>query len=1102
MSRSREEDADDDVQQRPRKRQNTQADEQNFFKHHQPGFIRSVECINFMCHKNLKVNVGSGITFVSGQNGHGKSAILTALIQVFSTDRRMKGERGTGSALRRNIEGDKKAKSAKIIVKIQNKRAEEELDLVEGGNRGYTMKPFEPETYGDIIIVEREIFDKSKKLRIMSEDKEVISEKNEVLLKIMRHFSYQFDNRLVIQTQENAKKRGEPKSLFDFFYNGSGFESIETDLAKMESEVAEQKECIETSMVPSTQQKKQRRDQLKAECELTAHTKELHDELQRFEAMFKWLEYSVVQKSLNDTLSMKVRLEDRCTQFRGVAAKRQVELEEQRVALENCEKGDPELDAQVNDAIKRKARLKTEYEDNKSQIRSSTRDVEDLESQIKILNHAIGKLRSERDNSNSNAEHERMDAKIQECEEKIREAEASLSSVKADLEEKKNAWRDAKSKTQDASSPRNQKESQLRDAKDEANRLEAMAKDKGNPIAGFGHQFVEGDRIIQANRNRFKLPPLGPIGQYIKIKPGTREQDVKLINSHQPLTRLLKAYVVGSPEDERTLRGLLPRNYNPTIYYVKPDNYDVERVSPSPQFKTVLRCLDISEARVVQALVEWASVHNTALAGSTEEAVRALKQGAQNLDSMLAPHRTSSQLIVTASQRGSQLASSRVQPIVLRVGKVSVTAEEVAAAQKRVAICERELRPLVEEIGRLEQEERQALREFRALEDKEQKMSDRFRALRKQHAYAVSEKESIPDAPSTDETDQAIDAKTQEVDNSKQQLAEAREALQNAEKRAEELRNNAEEVQSEIRELGQRKQKLIDAVEEVKVAFAAHQEVMTNTNQKLQLAERKLAEKEAQLVELQATMETALAGAQALSEEHVHLDDGVEFERGFDYCTNNSTKIKKKIQAAQERNLRDYRVVYAEFQEAEDAYRQAKVVYDAQSKEVRALAETRTDRNAVKNHALSLGIAQTSTHFRNVMKTKAASADISIDLDTKKLEVKNYKLASSSGATSSGGARDVATTSGGEHSFLQSALMSALWRMVDAPIICLDEYEVFMDDATRVTAQKNLVTALSSLKQRAQAILISPTVVKNTNADDPRFVYVEVRDPALVNATE
>ncbi|RDW35384.1 LOW QUALITY PROTEIN: hypothetical protein B0I72DRAFT_133065 [Yarrowia lipolytica] len=1008
MSRPRDDDASDDGQQRPRKRQNTQ----DFFRHHHPGFIRSVECINFMCHENLKIDVGPGITFDSGQNGHGKSAILNGLIQVFSTDRKMKGERGTSAALRRNIKDNKKAKS-KIIVKINNKEADEDLFFTDEGVKGYTMSPFESETYGDVIIIEREIFEKSRKLKIMTEKKELVSEKTE----IMKHFSYQFDNRL---TQENAKKRGDPKSLFDFFYNGSGFEGIENDLTAMRREVRQQHECLDSSLLQTTLVKKERRDKLKAECELTAHTKELYDNLQRYKAMNQWLYYSTFQGVLNNALS----LEDKCEQLKEVGAKRRAQLEEHKLT--------GALDAQIAQANRKKTLLKNEKDDINRQLRSSERDVKDLEDQIRLLNHAIVNLRAERDQSNSNAEHKRLDAKIYACEEKVTTAETQLRAFKLKLEEKRNIWKDARSKSQNASSPRTQKEAQLRDARDEASRLEAMSRDKGNPIAGFGHQFVEADRIIQTNMARLRQPPLGPVGQYIKVKPGTSQQELTLINSHQPLTRLLRSYVVATPEDERTLRSILPRNHNPTIYYVKPDNYDVDRISPSSQFKTILRCLDISEARVIQALVEWATVHGTAIAGSTEEAVRALKQGAQNLESAIAPHKTSERFIVTATQRGSQLSSSGVvQSGLLRVGKAIVTGEDVSEAKKRVAVCERELQPLKEEFRRLEQEEQMALREFRSLDEKESVFEQKLQSLKKEHAFAVAERDTIPDAPSTDETDQAIEIKTQELDNSKQQLSETREALEAAKQRSREIANSETEAEVELDKLNAK----FLATEEANLRYTAHQDV------KFELAKKKLAEKEVEL----ANMETQLAAAQALSEELVPLDEG----NGFDYCTKRTGELQAKIDAAKTRNLRDYRI------EAEEAYRLAKEEFEAQKKDVRALGDTEADRG----QALAFGIMQTSSYF--------ASADVVFDLNTRKLE-----LASTSDASSKG---DVATTSGGEHSFLQSALMAALWQM----------YEVFMDDTTR----KNLINTLGGLRQCVQAIFISPTVVKNSAVDDARFTF-------------
>ncbi|OWA51538.1 hypothetical protein BV898_16017 [Hypsibius exemplaris] len=44
------------------------------------GSIKRVRLINFMCHSELTVDFGTQVSFVTGHNGSGKSAILAAIV--------------------------------------------------------------------------------------------------------------------------------------------------------------------------------------------------------------------------------------------------------------------------------------------------------------------------------------------------------------------------------------------------------------------------------------------------------------------------------------------------------------------------------------------------------------------------------------------------------------------------------------------------------------------------------------------------------------------------------------------------------------------------------------------------------------------------------------------------------------------------------------------------------------------------------------------------------------------------------------------------------------------------------------------------------------
>nr|GMD50071.1 structural maintenance of chromosomes protein 6B-like isoform X1 [Ipomoea batatas] len=105
-------------------------------KSNQAGTISKIRVENFMCHNNLEIDFGDSVNFITGQNGSGKSAILTALCLAF------------GSRAR----GTQRANTMKDFIKTGCSYA---LVHVEIKNQGEDS--FKPETYGRTIIVERRI---------------------------------------------------------------------------------------------------------------------------------------------------------------------------------------------------------------------------------------------------------------------------------------------------------------------------------------------------------------------------------------------------------------------------------------------------------------------------------------------------------------------------------------------------------------------------------------------------------------------------------------------------------------------------------------------------------------------------------------------------------------------------------------------------------------------------------------------------------------------------------------------------------------------------------------------------------------------------------
>ncbi|XP_060667435.1 structural maintenance of chromosomes protein 6A isoform X1 [Ziziphus jujuba] len=105
---------------------------------HRPmaGVVKRIRLENFMCHSHLEIELGDSVNFITGQNGSGKSAILTALCVAFGC----------------RAKGTQRASTLKDFIKTGCSYANVHVEIKNEGED--TLKP---EIYGDVIIIEHRI---------------------------------------------------------------------------------------------------------------------------------------------------------------------------------------------------------------------------------------------------------------------------------------------------------------------------------------------------------------------------------------------------------------------------------------------------------------------------------------------------------------------------------------------------------------------------------------------------------------------------------------------------------------------------------------------------------------------------------------------------------------------------------------------------------------------------------------------------------------------------------------------------------------------------------------------------------------------------------
>ncbi|KAM3859219.1 structural maintenance of chromosomes protein 6-like [Diretmus argenteus] len=260
------------------------------------GIVESISLKNFMCHSLLgPFNFGSNVNFVVGNNGSGKSAVLTALIVALGGKAQATSR---GSSLRCFVkEGES---SADVSVTLRNK-----------GRYAY-----KPEVYGDSIIIDLRITrEGNRSYKLRSKTGQLVSAKKEELVSILERFHIQVNNPVSILTQEMSKhflhSKGEGDK-YRFFMKATQLEQMKEDYihSKETKHVAmakvEQHAEVLKDLKRKVQEKEERFNSLESLDNMNAKLEELQKQM-------AWALVTEMEKELLP-LQEKLQSDKRCTE--------------------------------------------------------------------------------------------------------------------------------------------------------------------------------------------------------------------------------------------------------------------------------------------------------------------------------------------------------------------------------------------------------------------------------------------------------------------------------------------------------------------------------------------------------------------------------------------------------------------------------------------------------------------------------------------------------------------------------------------------------------------------------------------------------------------
>ncbi|XP_028250414.1 structural maintenance of chromosomes protein 6 isoform X2 [Parambassis ranga] len=1010
------------------------------------GLIESIALKNFMCHHSLgPCEFGPNVNFIVGNNGSGKSAILTALIV---------GLGGKATVTNRGV-------SLRDFVKTGESTADITIKL---RNRG--PDAYKKDLYGDCISVEHRITgDGSRTCRLKSKSGHLVSNKKEELTAILDHFNIQLENPVSILSQEMSKQFLHSKSESDkykFFMKATLLDQMKRDYIHIKQtktitrqQVERQEECLK-DLKQDFLQKKERYENLTS-------FRDLKKVLENLKKAMAWCLVSE-KEQLVQQLQEEIEKEDSNYKHQDnlqLLQTKIVQVEKKLQLIKNKSDGlREEQESLSEDNLKMKEQVKICSKAHKEQEVVYFRALNKLkqtEQEQDILKEKINKAKTSKNlSSEGETEHMKRQKTLCDLNKKLAQLQSTCTQLNQEIKNKHQALfrgREERDKLRlEEKSVQASYESKLK-------RKNQLLSSRSNKLKRFGDHMPDllGSIAEAHAKGRFVKKPMGPIGACITLKDPSLAMAVESC-----LRSFMKAFCCDNYKDEAVLQQLMRHHYpqgnRPQIIVSSFSNkiYNTHgRKAFHPEFPSMVDMITATSPVIINCLIDMRGIESVLIIKEKDKARKVMQRG-----------RPPKYCREAFTAEGDQVYPNRYY-----TSDFSMATYLGGDLETEISMLESELENHQAQLSRFQLQVNSVTEDIVSMEGS---LNSTIMTLKKTLASVNQTKATITELETAGEEQIDDISSLEEVAQENQQKIEAeKQTVQEAKTELDKHRTKAEDADSKHASVRERIDQLSEEIESLKDEQMKLEAQTTKFERSLKVFENKLKAHEDNI----QAMKSDLTLREEELEEYVAKATQISPER---QQVNRSPKsIDTEITRLQTK-IKVHESNHGEREQVVREYAEALALYRGKTNQVRDLRKfidrldaIMSDRqNRYKTMRRSLSV-RCKLYFNNFLIRMNCSGSMIFDHNNEMLSIWVQPPGREEDDVS-----DMRSLSGGERSFSTVCFMLSLWEITESPFRCLDEFDVYMDMHNRGICL-DLLLELSERQHLRQFLFITPLTISN-----------------------